>query len=90
VESRILVVADVFMAMAENRPYRRGMDTERILAIIEADVPKKIDRQCFMALKNVTTGWNSPMLFNWSTEIDMSSFEHRSSFPIEEEIAQLI
>ncbi len=58
VESRILVVADVFTAMAENRPYRRGMNPERILDIMGRDVPHRLDSQCFAALKSVTKNWS--------------------------------
>ena len=88
-ESRILVVADVFAAMAEDRPYRRGMETERIHTLMQADVPHKFDPQCFAALKSATKGWNSLTSRALPTE-DASSAQDLRPMPIEEELAQLI
>ncbi|PWW09171.1 HD domain-containing phosphohydrolase [Mangrovibacter plantisponsor] len=45
IPSRILAVADVFTATTENRPYRRGMDTEKAIAILmEESANGRLDR----------------------------------------------
>jgi HD-GYP domain-containing protein (c-di-GMP phosphodiesterase class II) len=41
IESRILAVADVFTALAEDRPYRSGMDKEQIFSVIQGEVAQK-------------------------------------------------
>ncbi|WP_376707453.1 HD domain-containing phosphohydrolase, partial [Enterobacter ludwigii] len=37
IPSRILAVADVFTAMTENRPYRRGMDSDKAMSILREE-----------------------------------------------------
>jgi putative nucleotidyltransferase with HDIG domain len=49
-ESRILAVADIYGALSENRPYREGLQIEKIVEIMSQDVPTKLDRSCFEAL----------------------------------------
>ena len=90
IESRILAVADIFAAMAENRPYRTGMDPATILEIMGKDVPNKLDPRCFTALESVVKGWNwmAPAVLN--TEIGNFSRPHPRRFSIEDELAQLI
>ncbi|TRZ94622.1 MAG: HD domain-containing protein, partial [Rhodocyclaceae bacterium] len=39
-EARILRVADIFQALAQNRPYRQGMSANAILAFLEDLVAK--------------------------------------------------
>jgi putative nucleotidyltransferase with HDIG domain len=51
--SRILCVADIFDALRASRPYRRGLPTERVLAILNAQVGTGIDPICFEALETV-------------------------------------
>lgn len=52
-ESRIIVVADVYGALAEDRPYRAGLELEQIFSIMKKDVPHKLDPDCFEALMRV-------------------------------------
>jgi putative nucleotidyltransferase with HDIG domain len=52
-ESRILIVADTFAAMAEHRPYRKGMETGTVFQLMSSDVPKKFDFRCFASLRFV-------------------------------------
>ena len=52
-ESRILIVADCFVAMCEDRPYRVKMSVETILGMLEQQVPAKLDAMCFEALLSV-------------------------------------
>jgi HD-GYP domain-containing protein (c-di-GMP phosphodiesterase class II) len=53
IEARILAVADIFGALIEDRPYRRGFDPEGALAILANDMPGKLDVDCFLALASV-------------------------------------
>ncbi|MDV3384274.1 HD domain-containing protein [Klebsiella pneumoniae] len=51
--SKILAIADVFTAMAEDRPYRKGMKPERILDIIDEEVQNnKLEKVVFDVLKS--------------------------------------
>jgi putative nucleotidyltransferase with HDIG domain len=90
VESRVLVVADMFAAMAENRPYRVGMEPKKILEIISKEVPAKLDPQCFEALQSVVKRWNWLAPTVPTTEVGKFSRSHPKRFTIEDELAQLI
>lgn len=35
-----MAVADIFSAITEDRPYRKGMPTERVISILEEDVER--------------------------------------------------
>ncbi len=90
VESRILAVADMFAAMAENRPYRSGMEPAKILEILGKDVPHKLDPQCFEALQAVVKRWDWLGSAVLNTEIGEFSRPHPRRFSIEDELQQLI
>lgn len=60
-ESRVIALADCYAAMAENRPYRPGLDPKVILAEISRDVPAKFDATCFEALCTCVGRWNGSM-----------------------------
>lgn len=45
---RIMAVADVYDALAADRPYRPGMPLEQVFALLEAD---PLDQECVRALK---------------------------------------
>ncbi len=47
---RILAVADVYGALAEDRPYRKGLPSTKIVEFMSEDVPAKLDERCFGAL----------------------------------------
>ncbi len=47
---RILAVADVYGALAEDRPYRKGLPSTKIVDLMSEDVPNKLDERCFGAL----------------------------------------
>jgi HD-GYP domain-containing protein (c-di-GMP phosphodiesterase class II) len=49
--ARILVVADIYDALAAKRPYRDALPLETVLGIMGKDAPKAIDINCFEALK---------------------------------------
>jgi putative nucleotidyltransferase with HDIG domain len=90
VESRILGIADVFAAMAENRPYRAGLEPAKILEIIGADVPQKYDPQCFAALQSLVLRWNWLAPAEPTTEVGKFSRSHPKRFALEDELSQLI
>ena len=50
-ESRLISVADVFGALAEDRPYRGPLPPDECLAIMAKSVPGQLDPMCFEALK---------------------------------------
>jgi HD-GYP domain-containing protein (c-di-GMP phosphodiesterase class II) len=54
-EARILAVADVYGALTEDRPYRRGFAPEQALVMLSSDQPAKLDPDCFQALLSVAT-----------------------------------
>jgi HD-GYP domain-containing protein (c-di-GMP phosphodiesterase class II) len=49
-EARIVAVADVYCALTEDRPYRKGMAVRQALEILARDVPHKLDGDCYEAL----------------------------------------
>ncbi len=48
--ARILAVADIYDALAADRPYRSPLPREKVFAILRADTPHKLDPECFQAL----------------------------------------
>ena len=50
-ETRVLTVADVFDALAAERPYRAAMPVAKALEIIEKDIGTAFDTDCVAALK---------------------------------------
>ena len=50
-QSRILVVSDIFDALHAKRPYRDAMPLEKVFGIIQKDAPRALDAQCVEALK---------------------------------------
>jgi putative nucleotidyltransferase with HDIG domain len=49
-EARIIAVADVYGALAEERPYRQKMSVDEVIALMAREVPYKLDADCFEAL----------------------------------------
>ncbi len=49
-EDRIVALADIYGALSEDRPYRKGLPADQIIAILRKDVPQKYDPECFEAL----------------------------------------
>lgn len=52
IPARILVVADIYDALAAKRPYRDALPLETVLGIMQKDAPHAIDSTCFEALKS--------------------------------------
>ena len=51
--ARILAVADVYDALARDRPYRAAMPAERVLAILDADAGARLDAESVAALRRL-------------------------------------
>jgi putative nucleotidyltransferase with HDIG domain len=51
VPARLLVVADIYDALAAKRPYRDAMPPEQVFAILEKETPHALDADCVRALK---------------------------------------
>ena len=49
-EARIIAVADVYVALSEDRPYRAGLEFEQIVPIMKRLAPRKLDADCVEAL----------------------------------------
>ncbi|GAC1514362.1 MAG: 3'3'-cGAMP-specific phosphodiesterase [Terriglobales bacterium] len=49
--ARIICVADVFQALSEKRPYRDSLPTEVVFSMMERDLPKRLDSECFAELR---------------------------------------
>jgi putative nucleotidyltransferase with HDIG domain len=49
--ARILAIADIYDALAAKRPYRDALPLEKVLSIMQQDVPHALDAECFEALK---------------------------------------
>ena len=49
-EARIIAVADVYAALREERPYRAGLETDQIVAIMQELTPHKLDAYCTAVL----------------------------------------
>jgi putative nucleotidyltransferase with HDIG domain len=89
-ESRLLAMADMFAAMAENRPYRAGIEPAKILEILEKDVPKKLDPVCFEALKGVVKRWNWLEATETTQEVGKFGRPHPKRFVMEEELTEIV
>jgi putative nucleotidyltransferase with HDIG domain len=59
-EARILAVADVYGALSEDRPYRAGLPIEKIVSIMQEDLPSKLDPACFDSLMTALGHANRP------------------------------
>ena len=51
-ETRIITICDFYDALTADRPYRAAMEVPRAIAIIESEVGKAIDADCFDALRS--------------------------------------
>ncbi len=52
-EARLIAVADVYGALAEDRPYRGGLSVPEIRNIMDKEAGTKLDRLCYDALLSV-------------------------------------
>jgi putative nucleotidyltransferase with HDIG domain len=59
-ESRLIAVADIYGALSEKRPYREALIPAQITAIMDRDIPHKLDAACYEALRSVMTELTQP------------------------------
>jgi len=52
IPSRLMAVADVFSALAENRPYRRGLPGNKLMGILDEMTGSALDPQAVKVLKD--------------------------------------
>lgn len=52
-ETRIITICDFYDALTADRPYREAMPQEQALAIIEAEIGRAIDSECFEGLRTI-------------------------------------
>jgi putative nucleotidyltransferase with HDIG domain len=74
-ESRIIAVADIFDALAANRPYREGLPMEKVFEILNKETPHAIDGDCVQALKE--TGMGSDQSYKDLHSLNESLLKHR-------------
>lgn len=53
-ETRIITACDFYDALTADRPYRAAMDRAKALAIMEAEIGKAIDGDCFEVLRSIS------------------------------------
>jgi HD-GYP domain-containing protein (c-di-GMP phosphodiesterase class II) len=65
-EARIIAVADVFQALAQNRPYRHALSPSEILLILKEQVDDgKLDKNVVATIeKNLLTCWKEALLLH--------------------------
>jgi HD-GYP domain-containing protein (c-di-GMP phosphodiesterase class II) len=65
-EARIVAVADVFQALAQNRPYRKALEPEVIAAMLNEEMLKgKLDAEIVaMVLKNLHICWQASLAYS--------------------------
>jgi HD-GYP domain-containing protein (c-di-GMP phosphodiesterase class II) len=57
---RVLAVADVYEALTSERPYREAMTSDQALAVMRADVPRRLDADVFAALESLLVDGPGP------------------------------
>jgi len=57
--SRILAVADVAEALSADRPYRRALSPDEVLAVMRLDAGTRLDAEVLAALGHVLPEWRS-------------------------------
>lgn len=55
-EARIITVCDFYDALTADRPYRAAMPVDEALAVMESEVGRAIDGDCFATLRDIVTG----------------------------------
>ena len=68
--ARILVVADIYDALAAKRPYRDAMPFEKVLSIMQSEGTDKLDAQCLDALIAVQRQSSGPGLMRLAQAVN--------------------
>ncbi len=86
--ARILVVADIYDALAAKRPYRDALPLEQVFAIMQKDAPQALDANVFEALKCSTVPASSVaadlyrLSLNFQHEQDQTTSEDVACIPV--------
>ena len=56
VDARVIAVADVYAALAEDRPYREGLNMSEVRKIMDREAGPKLDLNCYDALMIALAG----------------------------------
>ncbi len=74
--ARILAVADIYDALAAQRPYRDAMPVEQVFGIMQKDAPHALDAECLAALMSAKSvpAAATPGLFELSGAVSDSEF----------------
>jgi putative nucleotidyltransferase with HDIG domain len=78
--ARILVVSDIYDALAAQRPYRDALPFEEVMAVMRKDAPRAIDATCFGALMacSDSTGRPSCETNNFPAAIKVNNPTHKN------------
>jgi putative nucleotidyltransferase with HDIG domain len=81
--ARILVVSDIYDALAAKRPYRDALPLEQVLEIMQRDSPRALDGTCLEALKCSVSTANSVAsdLYHLSLNFQESTGSARTDMP---------
>jgi putative nucleotidyltransferase with HDIG domain len=60
--ARLLAVADIYDALAAERPYRSALPREKVFSIIDEHVPHALDADCVQALKDGVSSGDMEMI----------------------------
>jgi HD-GYP domain-containing protein (c-di-GMP phosphodiesterase class II) len=75
-ESKLLAVADIYTALSEKRPYREALAPSQVTAIIDREVPAKLDGECYEALRYVIANSALPAAPQEAAYVDRWSVPH--------------
>jgi HD-GYP domain-containing protein (c-di-GMP phosphodiesterase class II) len=82
-DARILVIADIFNALAAKRPYRDALPIDAVLSILRKDAPHALDGECVTALEE------SGVLLD-PTAVDLQNLNDRLRFTADTRVAELV
>lgn len=77
-EARVLAVADIFDALAADRPYRKAMPREKIFEILRKDSPRALDSDCVEALERSGAGCDQTFRDIYSLQEELQRWGDRS------------
>ena len=73
IEMDILAFADIFAALAENRPYRSAMSKPEIIELLRSFTPDKLDVSVFHVIEE-----NVDFLYNLNSNIEVEHFSQQN------------
>jgi putative nucleotidyltransferase with HDIG domain len=88
-EARILVVADIFDALAADRPYRTAMPMEKIFTILYKDAPHALDSDCVKALDRSGVSCDQSFRDVYTLQAQLECWGRRSRFADSELVAPI-